>query len=58
MRIHKCVERLHQHTNIYQIIETLREQPYSIVQECLRYKEHVRRQVYMDDTHTVNAKLE
>ena len=35
------VQCLHQHTNIYQILDKLRERPDSIVREHLQYKEHV-----------------
>ena len=51
------VQCLHQHTNIYQILEKLREKPDSIVKEYLRYKEHVSRQVYMENPEIVNTKL-
>lgn len=51
------VQCLHQRTNIYQILQQLREKTDSIVREYLRYKEHVSRQVYTEDTDEVNAKL-
>ena len=42
---------------MYQIMQQLREKPDSIVREYLRYKEHVSRQVYTEDSDEVNAKL-
>ena len=35
------VQCLHQHTSIYDILDTLREKPHNISKEYLRYKEHV-----------------
>ena len=49
---------LHQHTNIYQVLEKIREKPDAIVKEYLRYKAHVCRQVYTEDVDEVNTKLE
>ena len=51
------VRCLHQHTNIYEILDSIREKPDSIVKEYLRYKEHVRRQMYTEPSDAVNAKL-
>lgn len=51
------VQCLHQHTNLYQIMEKIREKPDGIVQEYLRYKEHVCRQVYSEETDVVNSKI-
>ena len=48
---------LHQHTSIYDLLQTLREKPDNIIKEYLRYKEHVCRQVYTEDNETVDAKL-
>lgn len=51
------VQCLHQHTNIYQIMEKLRYEPDNIVKEYLKYKEHVCRQVYTENVDVVNEKL-
>ena len=51
------VQCLNQHTSIYQILDELKAKPDSIVKEYLRYKEHVCRQVYSENTEDTNAKL-
>ena len=56
-RSHVFVQCLHQHTNIYEIINKIREKQDSIVKEYLRYKKHVCRQVYTENVYVVNAKL-
>ena len=51
------VQCLHQHISIYDIMQTLRDQPDNVIKEYLRYKEHVCRQVYTEESAMVDAKL-